>query len=106
MGRHQIDTLRGAIARLATAAPPHPPCFNNRAEWVGWLQLAVSANDHGIQPLQCRIKANGVHKPLHFDYGVDFCSDCTPAHRLEMRLQERCNPGHLAQMASDEPVEL
>ncbi len=82
--------------RIERAAPPPPPCFDDRAQWVAWLQVALVASDKGINPLLYRRGKNGAEKATAFNHKVDYCQDCTAAYRTEMQLQERCNPRFVA----------
>ena len=83
---------RGLLAKLA---PPAPPCFNSRIEWIEWLGAALKpgAATPGTAPLISRMGN------LHFNYWVDFCSDCLPAYKAEMVSSRRCRPTALVDCA-------
>ena len=77
-------------------SPPEPPCFGSRLEWLEWLEAALICPDRSdlkTMPLVLR-RGN-----LHFNYQVDFCSDCLPAYKAEMVSGHRCRPTALVDCA-------
>ena len=83
------EDCRDLLARLA---PPEPPCFNSRLEWLEWLDAASSphASTRETMPLVSRMGK------LQFNAKVDFCCDCLPSYKREMEAARRCRPSMLA----------
>jgi len=72
-------------------APVAPPCFPTRSIWVEYLTSAAEEARSGHpSPL---ITARG--RDPAFNYGFDFCADCSMPHEREMRRVGRCKPDHL-----------
>jgi hypothetical protein len=72
-------------------APPPPPCFLNRVEWMEYLKsCATSQNDGESQKI---ILIKDGEPRINYDY--DICADCTQVHSLAMMQQFRCQPLYL-----------
>lgn len=84
--RYEIG-LVVAHARIEPLAPPAPPCFESRDEWLGWLTSAVVADEEGVRPL--KRSANG---ELQFDPTINFCGDCSTRYRARMKAHGKCKP--------------
>lgn len=71
------------LTEAKQVAPAAPACFGDRDGWVAYLVMCQdSAKREPGRPF-----AEGKFKP-----SFDFCRDCTPEHRLLMRLTKRCEP--------------
>lgn len=81
-----------AAARLAPAAPP---CFLSRLQWVEYIaSCAVDQRTaHEPGPL---VLAPAT--PAAFNYGFDFCGDCSQRYADEKRRAGLCEPRHLVQL--------
>jgi hypothetical protein len=89
-------------------APPAPPCFPSRLDWIEWLASAAAAQVKGREPGPLLLRQGAAPKEgafAAFDLTVDFCADCEPAWRKQARVVERgvCKPDWLRQFAP-EPV--
>lgn len=83
------EDSRDLLARLA---PPEPPCFNSRLEWLEWLDAASlfpDASTRKSMPLVSRLGKQ------QFNAQVDFCCDCLPAYKRDMEAARRCRPSAL-----------
>lgn len=72
-------------------APPPPPCFLNRLEWVEYLKSCAASQNDGESPKIILI-TNGEPR-INWDYPI--CADCTQIHSLAMTKEGRCNPDFL-----------
>lgn len=81
---------------VAQLAPPAPPCFSSRDQWLTFLAAACvagvdgTANEPDLAPL---VFVRG--EPAAFNPRFAFCADCTPEHRRRMFLEGRCHPDAL-----------
>ena len=78
---------------IEEVAPPSPPCFAGRRNWVLYLQSAADAKKPGRGangPLI--IDTNGL--PV-FNRAFSFCNDCDPRHKEAMCAVSRCRPSFL-----------
>ena len=84
--------------RLARLAPPAPPCFESRLNWLEWLGEAWKPNGSTpeTKPLIRRLGK------FEFNHRIDFCSDCLPAYRAAMAAARRCRPTALIDNAGAE----
>lgn len=96
-GRHPRGIDYSERAQLvAQLAPPAPPCFSSRDQWVTFLAAACVAGvdgttrDSNLAPL---VLVRG--EPAAFNPRFAFCADCTPEHRRRMCVQGRCRPDAL-----------
>lgn len=80
--------LNDAIDDLA---PPPPPCFLNRLEWVEYLKAAAASQNVSEAPKIIFIKDG--EPRINYDY--PFCADCTQTHSLAMAKAGRCKPNAL-----------
>lgn len=80
-------------------APPPPPCYQNRMEWVQYLKAAAASQNDGESPKIILI-AQG-EPAINFDYPI--CADCTQVHSLAMTKANRCNPNFLKQQGATQP---
>lgn len=80
-----------AIEQLA---PPAPPCFDSRLQWLQWLYAAADAHrtqeSTGRSPL---VFKEG--QPVRFNFDISYCEDCDVRFRSAMLKEGRCNPTHL-----------
>ena len=72
-------------------APPPPPCFLNKLEWVEYLKSCAASQNDGESPKIIYI-ADGEPK-INYDYPI--CADCTQVHSLAMGKAGRCKPNFL-----------
>lgn len=72
-------------------APPNPPCFTGREQWVTYLLASHGASREAgiLGPVDMR------KTPPVFNLRFDYCEDCTAKHALRMQLAGRCKPHHL-----------
>lgn len=82
-------------------APPSPPCFTDRLNWLEFVASAAEAQAPG-QPQVLLFEAG---KPVRFNLRFNFCADCTAEHRTAMAAATptRCRPGWLADLMPKEP---
>lgn len=78
---------------LADNAPPAPPCFSTRMQWVEYLRSAAAAQkqDRG-EPGPLVFEAG---KLVRFNYAFPFCADCSAQHSLAMSRVGKCRPDYL-----------
>jgi hypothetical protein len=76
-------------------APPPPPCFLNRLEWVEYLKSCAASQNDGESPRILHI-TNGEPR-INYDYPI--CADCTQVHSLEMAKVGKCQPLFLRNQA-------
>lgn len=78
---------------IADNAPPAPPCFSTRMQWVEYLRSAAAAQkqDRG-EPGPLVFEAG---EPVRFNYAFSFCVDCSAQHSLAMSRVGKCRPDHL-----------
>lgn len=72
-------------------APPKPPCFRSRLEWIGYLRAGAAAQNQKNEPTVILV-VNGTPR---FNKAFPMCDDCTKWHKLEMSRQDRCEPDYL-----------
>lgn len=84
--------LSDAVTDLA---PPPPPCFLNRTQWMEYLQSAASAQNSRHEPKVILIHPDG---DPYFNLDFPFCADCTQIKSTEMLAKGRCNPNHLTNL--------
>ena len=84
-------TIKTRRLIMTGLAPPRPPCFSDRAQWIEYLSSA----EHGAKGRDCGPTLGRKPEPPTFNYAFNFCRDCPKGHELEMVKQGRCNPGHL-----------
>ena len=72
-------------------APPPPPCFLNRAEWIGYLKSCAASQNDGDSP-KLVLATYGAPR---INYEYPYCADCTQVHSLAMTKEGRCNPNFL-----------
>lgn len=80
-------------------APPPPPCYLNRMEWVQYLKAAAASQNDGESP-KIILSAHGTPR-INYDY--PYCADCTQVHSLVMSRTGRCNPDFLKQQGATQP---
>jgi len=68
-------------------APPAPPCFSSRDQWLAWVESAAMTGRGNERPL---ILKPG--QPVRFNTEIDFCADCSKQHRSKMIAENRCDP--------------
>lgn len=72
---------------ISETAPPTPPCFPSRDQWVEYLHSCQECEKSAAdRPFDKR----GIYKPE-----FDFCVDCTKEHFLSMHSKARCKPRFL-----------
>lgn len=61
-----------------TGLSEHPPCFESKAQYDGWLHAAE--------------KTDGAPPPVRKDWPMEpnYCRDCLPCHRNKMRHAGKC----------------
>lgn len=79
-----------------TSAPPAPPCFPSRLEWIEWLVSAVQADDRP-EGLAIIVMSKGQQVRLRLEC-IDFCEDCTAQYRAQQTAIGRCDPQWLRRM--------
>ncbi len=109
---------REAMVRLL--APPSPPCFSSRTQWVEYLsahaaeqriehepgplvfsrRVVTADTDAGLKTdavVQHNVSAVLIFKGRYvtFNRDLSFCSDCSSDYRQRMVAEQRCRPGHL-----------
>ena len=88
---------------IVALAPPAPPCFSSRLSWVEYLTDYAADKYESIRrnrgPLDLR------HPEPRFNFGLDFCADCTARHALAMQAEGRCHPAYLRDLAPAAPVD-
>lgn len=73
-------------------APPAPPCFSARLQWVEFLAAAAEEqrDDGHTGPLRFEAgKAVGINKAWNF------CADCDSTYRRAMSAAKKCVPNWL-----------
>jgi hypothetical protein len=80
-------------------APPPPPCFLNRNEWIEYLKSCAASQNDGESPKIILI----TNKGPQINYLYPFCADCTQIHSLAMTKEGRCKPDFLKQQGSVRP---
>lgn len=78
-------------ALVADLAPVAPPCFRTRSIWIEYLKSAVEEARSG-HPMPLVFKRGEL---VRFNYGYNFCADCSKEHGVAMARQELCRPSHL-----------
>lgn len=72
-------------------APPPPPCYQNRMQWMEYLKSCASTQikrkSHKVILLQ--------DDEPYFNFEFNFCRDCNQIQSLRMGNAGRCNPDHL-----------
>lgn len=69
---------------VLAAAPPHPPCFPDKAEWVSYLH---DCHRFGEKNVSRPFGKTGEFRPA-----FNFCGDCTPEHASEKKRHNKCKP--------------
>jgi hypothetical protein len=69
---------------VQAAAPPHPPCFPDRTEWLSYLS---DCHRFGEKHVSRPFGKTGLFRPA-----FNFCGDCTPEHARGKKLQGKCKP--------------
>ena len=89
--------------QLQQLAPPSPPCFESRMQWVEYCRSASQAQIRGVEPGPLIFEAG---QPVRFDFGWSFCDDCDPLWRRQSRVEQRgiCRPEWLKQFETPEPA--
>lgn len=83
--KYRLAATRRAL--VIPLIPLQPPCFERHSDWVEYVAHATeSAKSDEISPLRF------VEGVAMFNTRFDFCSDCLPAHAVEMDRQDRCQP--------------
>lgn len=69
-------------------APPPPPCFLNRLEWVEYLKSCAACQYDNESPKIVLIEG---HEPrINYEYPI--CDDCTQEYSRAMTAIGRCQP--------------
>ncbi len=76
-------------------APPPPPCFLNRLEWVEYLKSCAASQNDGESPKVILMKDG--EPVINYDYPI--CADCTQVHSLAMSTAGKCQPLFLKSQA-------
>jgi|GEM_PF-2031261 len=79
-------------------APPAPPCFASRMEWIEYLTSSAAAQSERGQPMPLIFEAG---KPVRFNYAFDYCTDCSfsASSIAALQAQGKCKPSHLLSLA-------
>ena len=96
------EARESLAARMELAAPPPPPCFDSRAQWLGYLVSAEVSAEREVAPLVWH-RQNGRTVGATFNRSMQFCGDCTERHRASMQLEGRCEPDWLRNPESGAP---
>lgn len=96
-GPAQLD-YREILMRLA---PPAPPCFEARDQWIEYLLAAqiASRSEHTAGPL---ILKRG--EEVRFNHSYWYCVDCTAQKSYAMHKAGRCDPHYLMKLADEVDV--
>jgi len=111
------------IRRLA---PPAPPCFEHRSDWLSYCCSAADEQRdlHAPGPLlftkggvtvddtnaglktaetktSCGPSLAFKDKTVTFDFSFGFCAECEVSFRSRMLKQDRCKPSHLVDLAKE-----
>ena len=85
---------------VAKLAPPAPPCFSSRMQWVTYLQSAAESqkatklfDDQASQVIV--YDERGEPK---FNTHFSMCRDCSAQHSHAMLTKGKCKPRHLIDM--------
>jgi len=70
------------LAAVVDLAPPTPPCFPARMQWVEYLHQCQQSKRDALRPF-----AADIYRPA-----FNFCRDCTRDHRAAMTAAGRCKP--------------
>lgn len=77
-------------------APPPPPCFHNRMEWVSYLKSAAATQNQTNEP-----KVIVIHDGQpRMNFAYPFCADCGQQRSLKMHTEGKCKPNHLKDLAA------
>jgi len=84
-----VSKRRTLVEQLA---PPAPPCFGSRLQWLEFLISAAEEHrpDHGHGPLVFE-----AGQPVRFNQRFDFCADCPSDYRRAQQTAKRCFPDWL-----------
>lgn len=83
-------------AFIVNTAPPAPPCFPSRLEWIEWLVSAAQADDRtATQSVIVLLRGQSVRLRLE---SIDYCEDCTAAYKAQQQRLGRCDPQWLKRM--------
>ncbi len=88
---HHYARRRVLIVELA---PARPECFPSHRQWLEFLAISAEAQTTNVPgPLDLRKSAPA------FNFGFDFCRDCTAKFSQAMQSVNKCKPGHLKALA-------
>ena len=106
-------------------APPAPPCFDSRSDWLSYCCSAADEQRDAHAPGPLRFSPAGVSidtdaalknaeakpncrpslafkdKTVTFDFTFSWCDECEMAFRSRMLKQDRCRPSHLVDLAKE-----
>jgi hypothetical protein len=83
----RYTTAEQRRALVIPLIPLQPPCFERHADWVAYVtHAAESAKADEVNPLRF------VDGKAQFNTRWSYCSDCLPAHAVEMDREGRCKP--------------
>jgi hypothetical protein len=81
-----MSNTQAPLERLRGIAPPAPPCFETRLQWLEYLAAACNAKT------VCRESQPGPLKGAALDPAYNFCADCTQGHQVAMMIAGKCRP--------------
>lgn len=87
-GLHEADAIRGHFDKAVSdgiCSKEMPPCFPNHTEW----------REYTVASVLCRNQSERKAAP------IDFCRDCTPAHKARMMDEGRCTHHEVVFIRSD-----
>lgn len=73
-------------------APPPPPCFFSRADWVTYLKSAAAAQGPMVE---VKLIRNATSSEPEFNFAYPFCQDCSSSHSANMKKVGKCQPDYL-----------
>ncbi len=82
---------------VAAVAPPAPPCFETRMQWVAYLGSAAE-NQKENKPYDVSdrlVLVRDDEGSYQVNRRVLFCRDCTSEHKAAMQAVGRCRPQYL-----------
>jgi hypothetical protein len=87
------------LERVAELAPPPPPCFAGREQWLEYLAWGMASEEPGHSPMRSSTETDGdgkLHRRRLFNTELNFCRDCERGvFKVRMEQAGRCRPAWL-----------